>query len=199
MLSKRAKETLEFIERFIRENDEAPTMDEVASGIGIKSKGSASYHVESLISAGKLRRFHNRSRGLELVEIETEQPSLFLPLKGKIAAGKLIEAVPDESEINVGQMFSGSDLFVLKVSGLSMRDKGIMDGDYVVANGKLQAKHNDIVVALVDGTEATLKTLLDNQDGTLTLLPANAEFPPETYDAERVSLQGVIIGVMRKY
>ena len=118
---------------------------------------------------------------------------------GKIAAGRLVEAVADESEIDLSDMFTGKGRFVLKVNGDSMIDKAIMSGDYVVVQSQSTARHGDIVVALVDGFDATLKTMLVNQDGTITLMPANDDFDPVTIDAKRLSIQGVVVGQLRTY
>lgn len=199
MLTKRAQDTLQFIERYMREHEEAPTIEQIADGIGVKSVGSAYAHVEQLVQAGRLSRLNNRSRGLQLVAMADKPASLVLPMMGKIAAGRLIHAVPDESEIDIGQMFAGSGRYVLKISGESMTGEGIKPGDYVVIDSKRSPKHKDIVVALVDGTDATLKTLLFNDDETVTLMPANPDFEPVTLDADRVRVQGVVVGQMRTY
>jgi repressor LexA len=118
---------------------------------------------------------------------------------GKIAAGRLIEAIPDESEIDLGEMFTGKDRFVLKINGESMIDKGILDGDYVVIQSQQTARHGDIVVALVDGYDATLKTMFLNEDETITLMPANMSYEPVTIEAKRLAIQGVVVGQMRTY
>lgn len=199
MLTQRGKDTLQFIENFMRQNGYAPTMDEIAQGLGIKSVGSAHFYVEQLLKAGELERLDNRSRGLRLKLAEESDTSAVLPVMGKIAAGRLIEAVPDESEIDVGAMFAGKGRYVLKISGESMIGKGIMPGDYVVIDSQKQAKHGDVIVALVDGYDATLKTMLLNNDETITLMPANPEFEPLTLAAQRVRVQGVVVGQMRTY
>jgi repressor LexA len=199
MLTQRAKDTLNFISDYMKENGESPTIEQIAAGIGIKSVGSAYSYVERLEAAGKLKRLGGRSRGIRLIDMSDNIGSVVLPMKGKIAAGRLIEAVPDESEIDVGLMFAGTGRYVLKISGESMIGEGIMPGDYVVIDSKQSPKEGDIVVALVDGYEATLKTLLFNDDNTITLMPANPDFEPITLDADRVSIQGVVVGQMRKY
>ncbi len=131
-------------------------------------------------------------------QVFSEQ-SLVFPMMGKIAAGRLIEAVADESEIDLGSMFKGKGRYVLKISGESMIGKGIMSGDYVVVESTRQARHGDMIVALVDGYDATLKTMLVNKDGTITLMPANEAFEPVTIDAKRLSIQGVVVGQLRTY
>lgn len=199
MLTQRGKDTLKFIEDFMRQNDYAPTMEEIADGLGIKSVGSTHHYVDQLLKAGALERIDNRSRGLRLKPVTESDRSGVLPMMGKIAAGRLIEAVPDESEIDVGAMFAGNGRYVLKISGESMMDKGILPGDYVVVDANKQAKDGDVIVALVDGYDATLKTMLLNNDGTITLMPANPAFEPLTLAAARVRIQGVVVGQMRTY
>ncbi len=198
MLTQRESDTLEFIRKYIKEEGKAPLVSEIASNLGITSHGTAHRYIKSLINAGYLEQLPLRTRGLKLAE--THDPdSLSLPVMGKIAAGRLIEAVQDESEINLGDMFLGTSRYVLKITGESMIGKGIMPGDYVVVETARAAKGGDIVVALVDNNEATLKTLLINDDETLTLMPANESYDPITLSARRLDIQGVIVGQLRTY
>jgi repressor LexA len=198
-LTKRQRDTLGFIRDYIRENGEAPLVSEIAEGLGITSQGTTHRYIQALIDGGYIERLTGRTRGLKLLEQEKDEASLVMPLMGKIAAGRLIEAVPDESEIDLGAMFQGNGRYVLKISGESMIGKGILPGDYVVIESRRQARHGDIIVALVDGYDATLKTMLVNDDGTITLMPANDEFEPVTLDAKRLSVQGVVVGQLRTY
>ncbi len=201
MLTERQQDTLNFIRQYINENDKAPLISEISKGLGIVSQGTTHRYIQALVDAGYIERLVGRTRGLRLVGESQDEAnfSLKLPFMGKVAAGRLIEAVPDESEIDLGEMFSGKDRFVLKVNGDSMIDKAIMSGDYVVMQAQLTANHGDIVLALVDYHDATLKTLLLNNNGTVTLQPANENFEPVTLSAERVMIQGVVVGQMRTY
>jgi repressor LexA len=201
MLTDRQQDTYNFIFHYFEEHQRAPLLSEVAHGIGLSSQGSVHNYIQALVNEGLIERAVGRSRGLRLIEQhnEPERLSVILPLLGKVAAGRLIEAVPDESEIDLGEMFSGSGRFVLKVNGDSMIDKAIMSGDYVVLQEQRTANHGDIVLALVDFHDATLKTLLINNDGTVTLQPANADYEPVTLPAERVMIQGVVVGQLRTY
>ncbi|MBN45331.1 MAG: repressor LexA [Methylophaga sp.] len=198
MLTKRQKDTLEFIRNYINDNGEGPLVAEIAEGLGIQSHGTTHRYINSLIESGHLKRLPLRTRGLKIVE-PNDPNSLLMPVMGKIAAGRLIEAVPDESEIDLGEMFRGKGRYVLKISGESMIGKGIMPGDYVVVETGRAAKHGDMIVALVDGYDATLKTLLINEDETFTLQPANDSFEPITLEATRLSIQGVVVGQLRTY
>lgn len=202
MLTERQQNTLDFIRRYVREHGRSPLLTEIADGLGIQSPGTTHRYIQALVDAGYLQRRVGRTRGIELTESLTEHDHgapVVLPVLGRIAAGRLIEAVADESEIDLSQMFTGSGRFVLKVNGDSMIDKAIMSGDYVVVQSQRHAKHGDIVVALVDGYDATLKTLLLNDDDTITLMPANVNYEPVTLPAHRVSIQGVVVGQLRTY
>lgn len=202
MLTERQQDTLDFIRRYSREHGRAPLVAEIAEGLGISSQGTTHRYIQALVDAGLLARQVGRTRGLRLLEDNSEPEALssvILPVMGKIAAGRLIEAVADESEIDLADMFAGKGRFVLKVNGDSMIDKAIMSGDYVVIQSQPTARHGDIVVALVDGYDATLKTLLLNDDGTVTLMPANVNYEPVTLPAERVRVQGVVVGQLRTY
>lgn len=199
MLTKRQQDTLSFIKDYIRQNGEAPLVHEVAEGLGIKSIGTTHRYIQALLDAGYIERLTGRTRGLKLAGDESGASSLIMPMMGKIAAGRLIEAVPDESEVDLGQMFQGKGRYVLKISGESMIGKGILPGDYVVIESTRKARHGDMVVALVDGYDATLKTLLINDDDTVTLQPANPDFEPVTIEAKRLSIQGIVVGQLRTY
>ena len=201
MLTERQQDTYDFIVQYFEQHDRAPLLSEVAHGIGLSSQGSVHNYIQALVNEGLVERSVGRSRGLRLVGQETvnEPLSVTLPMMGRIAAGRLIEAIPDESEIDLGGMFAGKDRFVLKVNGESMIEKGIMSGDYVVVQSQQTANHGSIVVALVDGYDATLKTLLYNDDKTITLMPANSEFDPVTLSADRLAIQGIVVGQLRTY
>ncbi len=201
MLTERQQDTYQFIVQYIEQYGRSPLLSEVAKGIGLSSQGSVHNYIQALVNEGLITREVGRSRGLQLTEQDnkTTPLSVTLPVMGKIAAGRLVEAIPDEDEIDLGGMFAGKGRFVLKVNGDSMIDKAIMSGDWVVIQSQQTARHGDIIVALVDGFDATLKTLLINDDGTVTLMPANVNYEPVTLPSERVSIQGVVVGQLRTY
>jgi repressor LexA len=203
MLTERQQDTLDFIRSYIQQQGRSPLVSDIAEGLGIKSQGTTHRYIQALVDAGYIERHVGRTRGIALIEEGQESlqelEPVTLPVMGKIAAGRLIEAVADESEIDLKEMFAGKGRFVLKVNGESMIGKAIMSGDWVVVQSGSQARHGDIVVALVDGYDATLKTLLINDDGTVTLMPANPDFEPVTLAAERVSIQGTVVGQLRTY
>ena len=199
MLTKRQKDTLAFIEGYIETHGESPLVSEIAEGLGLKSLGSTHRYIQALIDQNFIKTHYGRTRSIELVHKPLEPGSLTLPYQGKIAAGRLVEAVPDESEIDVGEMFQGKGRYVLKIAGDSMTGKGIMPGDYVVVDATREPKDGDMIVALVDGTDATLKTLTLNKDKTVSLVPANPDYETVTLEAHRLNIQGVVVGQMRTY
>ena len=141
---------------------------------------------------------------IKLKDTEPEQPDspedeAALPLLGRIAAGLPIEAIEHNETINLNDFFVRPGRFVLRVQGDSMIEDGIFDGDMVIVESSSTARDNEIVVALIDREEATLKRLQNHGDGSITLMPANASMQPFRYSAERVQIQGIVVGQFRTY
>ena len=201
MLSKREQDTYDFICNYLAEQQQGPLLDEIASGLGIRSRGVVHRYVQTLAQAGLIDLMQGRHRGIRLPEEEpARDPNApVLPFLGKIAAGLPIEAIPDQEEINLADFFLGPNRFVLRVQGESMIEAGIMPGDMVVIESSNRARNGEIVVALVDREEVTLKRLKNNQDGTVTLIPENHQMQPMNFSADRVQIQGVVVGQMRSY
>jgi len=203
MLTTREQDALHFIHGYIAQHGRAPLLSEIALGIGIQSKGVVHRYVQRLADEGKIRLITGRHRGIELVsEPTSSEDSLTpysLPLLGKIAAGQPIEAIEDHTEIDLSEFFIAPNRFVLKVQGDSMIEAGILDNDMVVVEQSQRANNDDIVVALIDNEEATLKRLRHEPAGCVTLYPANARLSPMIYAAERVQIQGIVVGQMRSY
>ncbi len=198
-LTDKQREVLDFIERYVAIHEVAPKLQEIAEGIGIRSRGVAHRYVQALSDAGFVETGSGRHRGIRLVEQEPERTNTALPLLGKIAAGKPIEAVAGEDEIDLADFF-GSNNFAIRVQGDSMIEAGIMDGDIVVIEFRETAHDGDIVVALIDEEETTLKRFKRSQrGGYIKLIPANASMEPMVYEAHRVRIQGVLVGQLRKY
>ncbi len=196
MLTDSQRKTLKFIQQYVARRGYAPKLQEIAEGIGIRSRGVAHRYVQALIKEGYLENQSGRHRGLHLVGGDHH---LSLPLLGKIAAGQPIEAIPDETEINLADFFMGPGRFALRVQGTSMIEAGILDGDIAIVRQQNTARNGDIVVALIDNDEATLKTFKSMDNGRICLIPSNSELQPMIYDARRVQIQGVLVGCMRRY
>ncbi len=198
MLTTQEQNTLQFIRNYIAQFGYAPRLKEIGQAIGVKSQGTIHRYVKALEDKGYIERSKNNSRGIHLVDLPLVAPPV-IPLVGKIAAGLPIEAVEDQQELNLAEMFMGPDLFALRVSGDSMIDAGILDGDYVVIRKQPVAHDGDIVVALIDRVEATLKRFRRISNSEVRLIPENPDMEPMTYRADRVTIHGVLVGQMRSY
>lgn len=194
MLTRTQQKTYNFIQSYIDEHGLAPTAAEIAEGIGIKSRGVVHRYVKALESAGLIDLVPNRHRNIRL---HTAANDNTLPLVGKIAAGSPIEAVQDNETVDVANIFLGDNRYALKVQGDSMIDEGIFDGDIVVCEQSDTARDGQIVVALIDENEATLKRFKRTVDGRISLIPANINLQPMLYTADRVKVQGVYVGLLR--
>jgi len=201
-LTRRQREIYDYLGAFIEENGYAPSLEEIAAHFGLSSVATVHEHLENLEEKGVVRRDPNRSRAIELTEA-SGRPRLAaveLPLLGRVAAGEPLEAIAGDETLAVPEeMLGRGETFVLKVVGDSMIDEHIADGDYVIVERRDTARNGERVVALIDGEHATLKTLFRETDGKIRLQPANERLAPLVYDAERVRVQGVAVGVLRKY
>lgn len=195
MLTLAQRKTYEFIRQFIDEHGHSPTLAEIAKARGISSRGVVHRDVQGVIAEGLIRVIPNRKRSIELCESANERR--FLPLLGRIAAGQPIEAISDQRSVDIANIFLRDNHYALQVKGDSMIEEGIFDGDVVVCKHADVADDGQIVVALVDNREATLKRLRRNHDRSVTLLPANPHLKPMTYPADRVQVQGIYVGLLR--
>lgn len=198
-LTDRQQKTYDFLCDYIARHGVSPKLREIADDLGIQSRGTVHRYLSALVEAGLITVVADRARGIELLETEGEFRRFTLPLVGRIAAGLPIEAIPDHDEIDLSEFFIRPNRFVLKVTGESMIEAGILDGDMVVVEKSSTARDGEIVVALIDNEEATLKILRRNADRSVTLAPANREFKPMRYPADRVQIQGVVVGQFRSY
>jgi repressor LexA len=200
-LTERQRDVLAFIEKKLDRSGVAPTLREISEAFGFASTASAQKHIALLERKGYLRREKHQKRGLVLAaKGSMDRPSeVELPLLGVVAAGSPIESLADPEPVSVPPDFVRSgDHFVLKVRGESMIEDGIHDGDFVVVQRAAQAADGDMVVALIDG-EVTLKRLYRQAPDRIRLQPANAEMKPLVVAADAVTVQGVIVGLLRRY
>ena len=206
-ITKRQREVYDFIHDFVQQHGYSPSFEEIGSGMGLSSLATVHKHVSNLEKKGLLKRDYNRSRSIDVLPARgmlrkmPPRPAaadLSLPLLGRIAAGQPIEAVQQPETISLGDITRSKDVFVLQVKGESMRDEHIVDGDYVLVEKTQTARDGEIVVALVEGSDATLKRIY--RDGArIRLQPSNAEMAPIVVPAKSVQVQGRVIGVLRKY
>lgn len=199
-LTRRQKEILDFVSRHIQKKGYAPTIEEIGDHFGLSSLATVHKHLTNLQNKGLVKRTVNRSRALELVPTDVAVRAVELPLLGRVAAGAPIEAVQATETIFVPEdMVGRRDTYVLQVKGDSMIDEQIRDGDYVIVENRRTANDGEMVIALIDGDRATLKKLYHERGGRIRLQPANALVEPIIVDAEAVAVQGVVIGVLRRY
>jgi repressor LexA len=199
-LTRRQREVLDVIRDFIARNGYSPSLEEIGGSLGLSSVATVHKHVSHLVEKGLVRRVWNQNRSIELVGGEAAGRAMDLPLVGTIAAGTPLEAVPTSETITVpADMVSGRGrTFVLRIQGESMTGEHIRDGDYVIIEERQTARDGETVVALVDGSDATLKRFF--RDGsTVRLQPAHPTMAPIVVAADRVHVQGVVVGLIRKY
>jgi repressor LexA len=199
ILTKRQKEILDFITRFVDEKGYSPSLVEIGENFGLSSVATVHKHVENLQKKGFVTRVWNANRSLDLTEKSLSLRAIRLPLAGRVAAGRPIEAVEQHEVIAVPEDMVGKNrTFVLEVRGDSMIDEQIKDGDFVIVEDRSRVREGELVVALIDGEEATLKKYY-KEGSRIRLQPANPEVKPIVVEAARVRVQGAVIGVLRKY
>jgi repressor LexA len=199
-LTKRQKQILDFLELFLAEYGYPPSYEEIARNFGYTSLATVHEHLENLEQKGYIRKSYNASRSIELVPTETPARAIELPLLGLVAAGQPIEAVQDQETVTVPEdlVTRGGRHYVLRVRGDSMIDEQIRDGDYVIVNARNVAQNGEMVVALVHGDSATVKKFYREGD-RVRLQPANITMSPMYFPSDDVAVQGVVVGVIRRY
>ena len=199
-LTKKQKEILDFVRDFSETHGYAPSFEEIADGFGYGSLATVHEHLENLRAKGYIRKAYNESRSIELVAAEMKVAAIPVPLYGTVAAGEPIEAVDERETVSVPEdMLGRGEHYVLRVSGNSMIDEQIRDGDYLVVRHRETAENGEMVVALVDEEGATVKKFYREKDGKIRLQPANPTMQPMFFGADRVRVQGIVMGVMRRY
>jgi repressor LexA len=200
-LTRRQREVYDFISHFIDKHGYSPSFEEVGRGMQLSSLATVHKHISNLEKKGLLKREYNRSRSIDVLPVRKSRgrpQELALPLVGRIAAGRPVEALENPETISLSDLTRSKDVYVLQVTGTSMQDEHIVEGDYVLVEKANTARNGDIVVALVEGMETTLKRIYFEGD-TIRLQPSNASMPPINVPARDVQIQGRVIGVLRKY
>ncbi len=210
-LTRRQKEVVDFIAGFVEEHGYSPSYEELARGLQLASVATVHKHIQSLESRGYLRRGFNQSRSLEISPKylqerrrtqqaqQTQQSQGGVPLAGRIAAGRPVEAIENRDALHFADFTGKGETFALEVSGESMIEDHICDGDFVLLEKTNHANPGDIVAALVDGAETTLKRFYLDPGGIVRLQPANSSMQPLALDPARVQVQGRVLAVLRKY
>ena len=198
-LTKRQKEILDYLKAFIDEMGYAPSFEEICRHFGYTSLATVHEHLSNLERKGYIRRSYRESRSVEFPA--QPEPSVALPLLGTVAAGLPIEAVEDSETLSIpGEMVrKGFEHYVLRVSGESMIDEQIRDGDHIVVNARETAEDGEMVIALIRDEAATVKKLYRESGNRIRLQPANENMKPIVEDAADVRVQGVVVGLIRSY
>lgn len=210
-LTRRQKEVLDFIAEFIHSNEYSPSFEEIAHGLGLASIATVHKHLTALEGKGYVNRSFNQSRALELApkylreqrryrrERQESSGTPEMPLLGTIAAGQPIETYAQSETLSFGEFAASKEVFALEVRGESMIEDHIMEGDYVLVEKTDRARNGEIVVALVEGAETTLKRFFREGEDQVRLQPANSAMAPILVPAQDVTIQGRVLAVHRKY
>ena len=196
MLTSKHALVLQTIQHLAQQMGYLPTLEEIGQEVGV-GRSTIHKHIRSLIKNDYLEEAEGKSA--YQLKSHNEENENSLPYMGRIAAGCPIEAIPDQQNINMAQFFCGPNRYILKISGDSMIEAGIWDEDYVVIQKQNHAREGNIIVALVDRYEATLKYYHPKDTGVVELRPANSQLESMFYPANMIEIQGVMIGVFRDY
>jgi repressor LexA len=206
-LTRRQRQVYDFIADFVQSRGYSPSFEEIGSALGLSSLATVHKHITNLEEKGLLKRDYNRSRSIDIIapkgnlkkSMAASAGISSLPLIGRIAAGRPVETLENPETISLGDFARASkEVFVLEVTGESMQDEHIIDGDYVMVEKTQTARNGEIVVALVGGAETTLKRFY-REGESIRLQPANVTMQPIIVPANDVQIQGRVIGVLRKY
>jgi repressor LexA len=204
-LTKRQKEFLDFLAGFLEKKGYSPSYEEIAEGLNLASLATVHKHILALEGKHYVKRGFNQSRSLELApkfyedKRQFNPPPFEVPLLGRIAAGMPVEAIAGHDTLSFADFAGDPGTYALQVRGESMIDDHICDGDFVLVEKTGQARNGDIVVALVDGMETTLKRFYLESGNRVRLQPANASMQPIYVARESVAIQGKVLAVLRKY
>jgi repressor LexA len=203
-LTKRQKQVLDFIADFVERHGYSPSYEELAEGLDLASLATVHKHIQALESKQYLNRSFNHSRSLEVTRKYFEEQRMYrtprpeVPLFGRIAAGAPVEAIAGQETLGFADFAGDENTFALQVRGDSMIEDHICDGDYVLIEKTNRARNGETVVALVDGSETTLKRFYDEGDN-VRLQPANSSMQPIRVPKSSLQIQGRLIAVLRKY
>lgn len=200
-LTKRQREILSYLTTYTEENGYAPSFEEIAETFSYSSLATVHEHLSNLQRKGYIKRSYNESRAIEILPTEATPRAVELPLLGAVAAGMPIEALTHGETLTVPDAFvrrTGSH-YVLRVRGNSMIDEQIRDGDFVVVNERQSADNGEMVIAMLNGDSATVKKYYRERDGRIRLQPANETMQPIYVHENDISIQGIVVGVLRRY
>jgi len=200
-LTKRQREILNYLSVYSEQNGYAPSFEEIANHFNYNSLATVHEHLTNLERKGYIKRSYNESRAIEILPSEATPRAIELPLLGSVAAGVPIEAMEMNESLSVPESFvrRGGNHYVLRVRGNSMIDEQIRDGDFVVVNERRSADNGEMVIAMLAGNAATVKKMYRERDGRIRLQPANETMQPIYVHENDITIQGVVVGVLRRF
>ena len=200
-LTKRQREILTYLSSYSEVNGYAPSFEEIASQFNYNSLATVHEHLSNLERKGYIKRSYNESRAIEILPSEASPRAMELPLLGAVAAGVPIQELTSNETVTVPEGFirRGGNHYVLRVRGNSMIDEQIRDGDFVVVNERQRADNGEMVIAMLGGNSATVKKFYREKDGRIRLQPANETMTPTWIHEDDISIQGIVVGVLRRY
>jgi repressor LexA len=200
-LTKRQREILNYLSTYSEQNGFAPSFEEIAGHFDYNSLATVHEHLTNLERKGYIKRSYNESRAIEVLPTEATPRAIELPLLGAVAAGMPIEALEYNETLTVPETLVGraGNHYVLKVRGNSMIDEQIKDGDFVVVNERQRADNGEMVIAMLNGGGATVKKYYRERDGRIRLQPANETMQPIYVHENDITIQGIVVGVLRRY
>ena len=200
-LTKRQREILTYLHAYAEENGYAPSFEEIARHFNYNSLATVHEHLTNLERKGYIKRSYNESRAIDILPSDVFPRAVQLPLYGSVAAGAPIEAIAGNETVSVPEelLDRRGDHYVLRVRGNSMIEEQIRDGDFVIVNERQSADNGEMVIALLNGSGATVKKFYRERDGRIRLQPANEQLAPLYVHENDILIQGVVVGVIRRY
>ena len=200
-LTKVQRKILDYLQSYTSEHGYAPSFEEIADAFNYNSLATVHEHLSNLDRKGYIRKSFNESRAIEILPSEVFPKAIELPIRGLVAAGLPLEAFESNETIAVPDAFvrRAGDHYVLRVRGDSMVEEQISDGDYVVVHDRPAADNGEMVIAMLEDSGATVKRYYRERDGRIRLQPANAAMAPIYVHESQVRVQGIVVGVLRRY
>jgi repressor LexA len=200
-LTRRQRQILDYLNSYTSENGYAPSFEEIAEHFNYNSLATVHEHLTNIERKGYIKRTYNESRAIEILPSDVISRAVEIPLMGAVAAGVPIEVSTTEESVAVPEDFvrrSGNH-YALRVRGQSMIDDQIRDGDFVVVHDRNSADNGDMVIAMLEGSSATVKRYYREKDGRIRLQPSNDQMQPIYVREDQMQVRGIVVGVLRKY
>lgn len=200
-LTRRQRQILDYLNSYTAENGYAPSFEEIAEHFNYNSLATVHEHLTNIERKGYIKRTYNESRAIEILPSDVITRAVEIPLMGAVAAGVPIEVATDAETVSVPEDFvrrSGNH-YALRVRGQSMIDDQIRDGDVVVVHDRNAADNGDMVIAMLEGSSATVKRYYRERDGRIRLQPSNDQMAPIYVREDQMQVRGIVVGVLRRY